>query len=108
MKYYKNAGKEYIDQDKPKEVSLEIALREVDNLPVTEGNFIGFTDEKAATIQFIHLEPNSWLIDVPVIEKGKFVYSLQDQDLTTENVKGIVRKFFSGENWQTLCNLKKR
>jgi hypothetical protein len=70
LKYFKNAGKEYIDPGKPKEVSLEIALREVDNLPVTEDDFIGFTNEKEATIQFIRFEPNGWLIDVPVIKDG--------------------------------------
>jgi hypothetical protein len=108
LKYYKDDGIECINSDEPEEVSLRVALDEVDNLPFSEGNFIGFIDENEATIQFTRYEPNGWLIDVPVIKEGEYAYSLQDEDLTTENVKSIIKKFFSGENWQTLCNLKKR
>lgn len=107
MKYYKDDGKEHIDGRKPKEISLEVALREVDKLPTTEGNFIGFVKENEETIQFVQSEEDSWLIDVPVIEKGKFSHSLNDGNLSTEKVKEIVKSFFLGENWQSLCNLKK-
>lgn len=86
---------------------MEVALREVDKLPTTEGNFIGFVKENAETIQFVRFEEDSWLIDAPVIEKGKFSHSLNDDDLSTEKVKEIVKRFFLGENWQSLCNLKK-
>jgi hypothetical protein len=107
LKYYKDDGKENICENKPIEVTLEKALKEVDNSPTTEGNYIGFTNEKDETIQFIRFEENGWIIDVPVTKKGKLAYSLQDDNLTTEKVKDIVKKFFSGENWQSLCNLKK-
>lgn len=107
MKYYKNDGKEYINGNKPKEIILELALQEVDKLPTTEDNFIGFVKGKEETIQFVRFEKDSWLIDVPVFEKGKFSYSLNASELTTEKVKAIVKKFFLGENWQSLCNLKK-
>lgn len=106
MKYYKDDGKEYTDGNKPKEINLEVALKEVDKLPTTEGNFIGFVKEKEETIQFVRFEKDGWLIDVPVFEKGKYAYSLNDTELTTEKVKEIVKKFFLGENWQSLCNLK--
>jgi hypothetical protein len=107
MKYYKNDGKEYIDGRKPKEITLEAALQEIENLPYTvRDNFIGFINEKGETIQFPRYERDNWLIDVPVFEKGKYAYSLNDNGLTTEKVKEVVKKFFSGENWQSLCNLK--
>ena len=107
MKYYKNDGKEYIDGTKPREVTIEIALQEVDRLPTTEDNFIGFINEKDETIQFARYEDGDWLIDVPILEKNKCSYSLQDSGLTTEKVKEIVRKFFLGEDWQFLCSLKR-
>ena len=107
MKYYKNDGIEYIDGTKPKEVTIEVALKEVDRLPTTEDNFIGFINEKEDTIQFSRYEEDSWLLDVPILENGKFAYSLQNSDLTTEKVKEIAKKFFLGENWQSLCSLKR-
>jgi hypothetical protein len=108
LKYYKNDGQEYIDGRKPKEITLEVALQEIEKLPFTvRDNFIGFINEKGETIQFPRFEKDKWSIDVPVFENGKFAYSLNDAKLTTEKVKDIVKKFFVGENWQSLCNLKK-
>ena len=107
MKYYKVDGKEDIDEVKPRESSIENALNEIDAFPVTEGNFIGFVNEKDETIQFHRNEEDAWVLDLPVVENGYFIYSLQDDDLTTEKVKSIVKKFFLGENWQYLCNLTK-
>ena len=107
MKYYKVDGKEDVDEVKPRESSIENALNEIDALPVTEGNFIGFVNEKDETIQFHRNEEDAWVLDLPVVENGYFIYSLQDDDLTTEKVKSIVKKFFLGENWQYLCNLTK-
>ena len=107
MKYYKVDGKEDVDEVKPRESSIENALNEIDALPVTEGNFIGFVNEKDETIQFHRNEEDAWVLDLPVVENGYFIYSLQDDDLTTEKVKSIVKKFFLGENWRYLCSLKK-
>lgn len=111
MRYYKDDGKMNIEGQKPEEISLQVALQEVDKIPsedVYGGNFIGFTGEKGKSIQFIRKEQDSWMIDVPVLENGKFAYSLQDMDLTTEKVKDIVKKFYLGENWESLCNLTKK
>lgn len=110
MKYYKEDGETYIDSGKPQDISLQDALEEVDNLPSDDeyvGNFIGFTNEKGETVQFIRREEDSWLIDVPVLENNKYAYMLQDTDLTTKKVRDIVEKFFSGEDWKPLCNLKR-
>lgn len=105
LKYYKNDGEESINSDEPKEVNIQTALNEIDNMPFEEDTWIGFTEEKGGTIQFIRFEQNSWFIDVPIIKNGQYDYSLQDDGLTTENVKEIVKTFFSGGNWQSLCNL---
>ncbi len=107
MKYYKEDGKERINETKPKEISIEEALKEIDAIPIAEANFIGFINEKEETIQFHKNDQDSWVLDVPVVENGYFVYSLKDDDLTTERVKIIVQKFFLGENWRFLCDLTK-
>jgi hypothetical protein len=107
LKYYKDDGKENINETNPKESSIENALKEIDAFPTTEGNFIGFINEKEETIQFHKNEEDTWVLDVPVVENGYFVFSLTDDDLTTEKVKMIVKKFFLGENWRYLCNLTK-
>lgn len=107
LRFYKDDGKEYISAEAPKEVTLEIALTEIDKLSTIEGNFIGFTGEKEETIQFVRFEENAWLIDVPINEKGTYSYSLQDDDLTTERVKDVVRRFFVNENWKSSLNLRK-
>ena len=106
MKYYKDDGK---DQIREKEITLETALMEMERFSSKEqfdGNFIGFTKSKEETIQFIREEKDNWLIDVPVLENGKYSYSLNDRELTTEKVKEIVTRFFLGEDWQSVCNLK--
>jgi len=107
LKYYKDDGKESINETKPTESSIENALKAIDAFPTIEGNFIGFINEKDETIQFHKNEEDAWVLDVPVVENGYFIYSLKDDDLTTEKVKIIVKKFFLGENWQSQCNLTK-
>ena len=109
MKYYKDDGEISIDGRKAVDIPLQVALQEVDNLPaedVYDGNFIGFTNEKGETIQFIRREQESWFMDVPVRENGK-IHSLHETDLITEKVQDVVKKFFLGEDWRSLCNLKK-
>ena len=107
MKYYKDDGKENINETNSRESSIENALKEIDAFPTTEGNFIGFINEKDETIQFHKNEEDAWVLDVPVVEDGYFIYSLTDDDLSTEKVKIIVKKFFLGENWRYLCSLTK-
>ena len=111
MKYYKEDGKTSVGSNKPEEITLEAALQEIDKLPdeeIVDDNFIGFTNEKKETVQFIRREQNSWFLDAPILENGKFVYSLQETDVTTEKVKDVVKKFYSEENWKSLCNLKEQ
>ena len=111
MKYYKIDEKEEIDGNNPKEISLEVALREIDKQSIDPFGdileyFIGFVKNNEEKIQFIRYEENSWYIDVPILEKGENSHSLNDDDLSTEKVKEIVKRFFLGENWRSLCNFK--
>ena len=106
MKMFKDDGKERISADNPIEVYLERALREVDKFPTVEGNFIGFINEKDETIHFVRFEDNSWFLDYPILEGDTYSYSLQDDDLTTEAVKCVIKRFFGGEDWKSLCNLR--
>ena len=111
MKYYKSDEKEEIDGNNPKEISLEVALGEIDKQSIdSKGDvleyFIGFDKNDEETIQFIRYEENSWYIDVPIFENGIFSHSITDDDLSTEKVKEIVKRFFLGENWRSLCNFK--
>jgi len=110
LKFFRDEGKGRIGVDSPKEVTLEFVLTEVDrlsSLTEIEGNFIGLINEKEETIQFIRFEENSWLIDVPILEEDIYSYSLQDDELTTEKVKDVIKRFFCGENWKSLCNLRR-
>ena len=107
MNYYKDDGKERINETAPREISIEKALEAIDVFPTTDGNFVGFINEKDETIQFHKEEEDAWVLDLPAVENGYFIYSLKDDDLTTEKVKIIVKKFFLGENWQSLCSLTK-
>jgi hypothetical protein len=107
LKYYKDDGKERF---RDREVTLENALLELDNLPSIEEydrNFIGFTKSREETVQFIRNEKENWLIDRPVFENGKFTHSFHDDKLATGKVKEIVKRFFSGQDWQSLVNLRR-
>ena len=107
MKFYKDDGKESISGDSPKEISLDAFIKEVEKIPQSyEDNFIGLINDKDETIQFIRLEQDLWLTDVPVLRGNTYLYSLEDDSLTTEKVKQISRNFFSGTDWKSLCNLK--
>ena len=88
-------------------ITLEEALKEIEELPALEeyaGAFIEFINDKNESIQFVREKENDWLIDVTILEGGKFSYSLQDDGLTTEKVKDIVKKF-PEEDWKSLCSL---
>lgn len=61
MKYYKDDGKERINETKPKEISTENAILEIDALATTEGNLIGFINENDETIQFHKNEEDAWV-----------------------------------------------
>jgi hypothetical protein len=103
LRFYKDDGKEYIGAESPKEVTLEVALKEIDKFPTIDDNFIGFVNEKEEAIQFVRFEENAWLTDAPILEKR----TLARVRLTTEKVKDIVKKFFVGEDLKSSLNLRR-
>ena len=109
MKFFKNNGKEHIDTNSAIEVSLEFVLTEIDRFPTegeTEGCFIGLKNNNDETIQFIRFGKNEWFLDFPVLKEGLYSHSLQCDNLTTKEVKDIIRKFFNETaEWMNLVNL---
>lgn len=109
MKYFKCDKKENIPVSKAKDITLDDALIELDNLQINtkERTFIGFVNDKTECIQFITFETNSWILDIPVLTNGKFSHSLQNDNLSTKEVKTIVKKFFESKKRENLSkNLK--
>lgn len=111
MKFYKDDGKKSIDGNSPIKIDIKIALKEIDKFPIAKDDdnyFIGFINDKNITLQFIRFEKEIWLIDSPILKDGEFSgNSLQNNNLTTEKVKKIVKSFFFGKNWKSICKLKK-
>ena len=110
MKLFKDDGKQSINGDSPVEVTLDDVFAEIDIFPTEdeyEGGFMGLINDNGETIQFLKLEKDIWLIDIPIVKDGKYRYSLQDGNLITEKVKEIIKKYFRGEDWKSLCNLMK-
>lgn len=109
MKYFKNDNKENIDSHSALDVSLEFVLSEIDRFPTedeTEGCFIGIINNNDETIQFIRFSENEWFLDFPVLKEGLYSHSLQCDNLTTQEVKNIIRKFFNETaEWMKLVNL---
>lgn len=105
--------KDISDQDAV-EITLEQALEEIDTFPSLEeyngpegGPFIGFVNEKEEVIQFSICEGNSWLLDIPVLKKGEFAFSL-NTGLNILEVKNLIISFFEGSsNIFALVKIKK-
>jgi len=67
---------------------------------------IGFINERDEAIQFIRFEEDDWLIDVPILQDEKYVYSLQD-DINHSLVKEITIRFFQDKEWKNLCHFRR-
>ena len=106
LRYYKNDGIQRVEAQDACPIDEQKALREVKRLPIGDGNFIGFVNDRKEVIQFIRRSLNLWLIDVPVTISGHYVKSLQCENLPTDKVKEIVVRFFADGDWQSLCTLR--
>ncbi len=52
-------------------VSLSKAIEAIEAESHREGNFVGFANDLDETLQFIRVEQDEWLVDVPVyVEKN--------------------------------------
>jgi len=90
-----------IPASSPEPVSYASAVNLLREMPTDleyDGNFIGFINEDDETVQFIRVSRDSWLMDIPIVVKGKYDHSLRKEELTTENVESIVAEFFKGKN----------
>ncbi len=84
------------------EITLEDAFKEVKNFPSEEeydgpegGPFLGFTNEEDEAIQFPYREEELWVIDIPVLSKGKFAFTVNAYLMTSE-VNAVIALFFNG------------
>ncbi|RLI14477.1 MAG: hypothetical protein DRO43_03880 [Candidatus Hecatellales archaeon] len=90
MKFYINTPQKDIPYDRPSSITVEEALREIDAFPTIEEfeeGFIGFENDRGETIQFLRLEKDKWLIDMPLPEEKA---SLQGETTTTQT-KTIIK-----------------
>jgi len=108
LKMWKDDGRNYIHPDNAIEITLEEMLNEIDNFPKGEGYFIGLINNNDEIIHFFRLgeDEESWGIDVPVQKENGDPIILGEDSLPKEKVKQIITKFYNGENWMNLCNLK--
>ena len=62
--YYIDKG---IDANEPREVDLALALELFYELTDEENNFFGITDDNnEKCIQFLYMEQNTWIVDIPI------------------------------------------
>lgn len=65
--YYTDEG---IDANDPIEADLEFALELFYELTDNEDNFFGIiNDNNGKSIQFMYVEQDTWLVDIPAIDK---------------------------------------
>ena len=101
LKYRKESKAESISE--PHNISIDMALTELDKFPTVdadEGSWLNFIFEDK-DLQLIRWDADIWYIDIPVIENGEFVRSLNTEaDMNT--VKDALSKFAQGQDPSTL------
>ncbi len=98
IKYYKNDGKEIIEDNSPVEISFIEALRQIEKFPSLEqfkGSLIGFINPKGEIINFIRRDDKFWMLDVPFSEGDEYSQSLNDSSLTNDGVKELISMFYN-------------
>jgi hypothetical protein len=101
LKYRKESKVESIDE--PAEISIEKALEELDKFPTVnnnEGSWIDFIYEDK-DLQLIRWDSDLWYVDIPVVENGEFVRSL-NTETDTKTVKDALSKFAQGQDPSTI------
>ena len=101
LKYRKETKTEYIDE--PQEISLDKALIELENFPTedeNEGSWIDFSYNDK-DLQFIRWDADLWYVDIPIIENGEFVRSL-NTEINMKTARDALKKFAQGHDPSTL------
>lgn len=101
-KFSKDDGKEYLE--KPIEITLENAIKEIDKFPTIneyENGFLNFLNGENQ-ISFMRNDKNNWTLIVHIPKD-----LLISHNLNIKKVKNILKEFFNDKNWKSLCNFKK-
>lgn len=109
IKYYKDDGKESIEENSPVAIELDKALEEIQNLPSIEqykGNIIGFINDRGDNIYFIRQESDMWMIDLPFSDEDDYSHMMSDDSLSTKAVQEIISTFFTEPD--VMKSLRKR
>jgi hypothetical protein len=98
--------RQFSDETDATETSLPTAIEAIEKEGKHEGNFIGFTNDSDETIQFIRVEPDDWLVDVPVYVNGEYANYSMKAVATMPQVKQMVELFFQGGKWRDVVELE--
>ena len=101
LKYRKETKAEFLDE--PVDISLDEALIELDNFPTVdddEESWINFVYEDK-DLQLIRWNSDKWYVDIPVLENGEFVRSL-NTEVDMKTVREALGKFAQGQDPTTL------
>lgn len=101
LEYRKESKAESISE--PRDISIDEALAELDKFPTVdedEGSWLNFIF-KDKDLQLIRWDTDLWYVDIPVVENGEFVRSL-NTEAKTQAVKDALSKFAQGQDPSTL------
>ena len=87
-------------------VSLSKAIEAIEAESWREGNFVGFTNDLDETLQFIRVEQDEWLVDVPVYVGRKYANYSMKSIATTLQVKQMSKLFFEAGDWKRVVDLE--
>jgi hypothetical protein len=82
----------------PREVKIEWVLKEIHKQPTRmncRSSSISFKDDRGIIILFIRFRKRSWGLAVVETIEGEYVPVRKEVDLSTKEVKQLVRKFFA-------------
>ncbi|WP_461532115.1 hypothetical protein [Sinomicrobium sp.] len=89
--YYSDEG---IASDTPREADLEFALDVFYGLTDEEDNFFGVVDPKEKSIQFIFVEQDKWLVDIP--SPPDFINHQKYADY--DECIALIKAFYAGQD----------
>src|SRR5713226_2083109 len=96
----------FTDRGEEKVATLSKATEAVEAESCREGNFVGFANDLDETLQFIRVEQDEWLVDVPVYVEKKYAdYSMKGV-ATTLQVRRMVKLFFEAGDWKRVVDLE--
>jgi len=98
--------RQFSDGRNATETTLTKAIEAIDGEGMYKGNFIGFLNDSDETVQFIHVEQDEWLVDVPAYVNGEYANYSMKAVATTHQVKRMVELFFQSGKWRDVVELE--